>query len=78
LQPDISFEIKIVINEEEARALDALAGYGADEFISKFYNFLGEYYMKPHEEGLRTFLSSIQNRMPMELRKIDNARKDVS
>ena len=63
------------INESEARALDALAGYGDDAFIKVFYEKLGSSYMRDHEQGLREFLNSIRNFLPGELHKIDKARK---
>ncbi len=49
----------IELNENEVRALDALAGYGVDNFIALFYKHMGEHYLKPHEAGLRSFLESV-------------------
>lgn len=63
------------INESEARALDALAGYGDDAFIEVFYAKLGSAYMEKHEQGLRQFLQSIRKFVPMALGRIDRARK---
>jgi len=36
LQPSVKFEIVVTLTETEARALEALAGYGVDAFIEHF------------------------------------------
>lgn len=46
------------INEQELMALDALRGYGIDTFLKVFYEHLGTSYLKPHEDGLRSFFSA--------------------
>lgn len=51
----------ISLNGDELSALDALAGYGVDEFIELFYKHMGEHYLKPHENGLRSFLNSVHS-----------------
>ncbi|TXH51878.1 MAG: hypothetical protein E6Q97_17520 [Desulfurellales bacterium] len=65
------------IDEEEARALDALAGYGEDAFIKAFYDVLGKAYMKNHEDGLRRFLGSIRNVVNPALALADQAKNLV-
>ena len=55
--------------------MDALAGYGDDEFIKVFYEKLGKAYMEEHEDGLRLFLSTIRKEMSGPLAKMDAARK---
>lgn len=63
------------VTEQEARALDALAGYGDDAFIKAFYEKLGKAYMQNHEEGLRSFLRSIRALVGPVLARQDMARK---
>lgn len=75
--PVVAITVKMVISESEARALDALVGYGDDAFIKAFYENLGTSYMKPHEEGLRSFLVSVRQQMPAILGKADAARKAI-
>jgi hypothetical protein len=55
----VSSEILIVLSEEEAGALDALAGYGVDAFLKTFYEKMGEAYLKPYEKGLRSLFKSV-------------------
>jgi alpha-amylase/alpha-mannosidase (GH57 family) len=57
---NIEFTITFSVTEEEARALDALAGYDVDQFIKAFYDHLGEAYMRPYEKGLRKFLANVR------------------
>jgi hypothetical protein len=75
-RPQLNCEIVLVISESEARALDALAGYGDDAFIKNFYTHLGESYMKPHEAGLRQFLKTLRDASGLGsvLSRMDDAR----
>lgn len=66
--------IAMEITEPEARALDALVGYGDDAFIKTFYEKLGEAYMKPHENALRKFFQSVRDSIPGILYRADRAR----
>jgi hypothetical protein len=74
-RPQIELKVAFIVSESEARALDALVGYGDDEFIKVFYEKLGAAYMRDHEQGLRTFFKSIRQMMPGYLNQADEARK---
>lgn len=78
VRPRIDLEIVFSVNEAEARALDALVGYGADAFIKAFYEKLGESYMRDHEAGLRSFLKSITPFISAALHRQDMAEKAFS
>lgn len=65
--------IEVVLSESEARALDALSGYGVDAFVAAFYDKLGEAYMRKHEAGLRDFLRTVRSQIPKILSKVDRA-----
>lgn len=73
--PTIAVDITIRLTESEARALDALAGYGVDSFLEVFYK-LGRAYMEPHEGGLRSLFCAIRGHggIPGVLSRIDDAR----
>lgn len=73
-QATVKFQIYVALDESQARALDALAGYGADEFIKQFYEHLGKHYMEPHEDGLRSLLKEIRHVIPSQLKQVDRAR----
>jgi hypothetical protein len=73
--PVLDLKVVIELSEGEVRALDAMAGYGEDEFVKAFYEKLGEGYMREHEVGLRSFLGSVRSFTPAILGKMDQARK---
>jgi hypothetical protein len=72
-------EITATLNltEGELRALDALAGYGADAFLKAFYVKLGQHYMKPFERDLRGLFDRINKDVNPALRGIQEARKKL-
>ncbi len=74
-KPRVDVEIRLIIHESEARALDALVGYGTKEFLKVFYEKLGTHYMEPHEKGLVSFFKGIRECIPPILSKTDDARK---
>lgn len=72
---DIDLQISFTINEKEARALDALVGYGDEAFLKVFYEKMGQHYMKPHEAGLLSFFAAVRASVPGPLRRVDEARE---
>lgn len=73
-RPTVELHITIQLSESEARALDAMAGYGDDQFVKAFYEKLGKAYMHDHEGGLRSFLTSMRSELPQWLGRARNAR----
>lgn len=74
-QAKVEMTLTFTVTESEARALDALAGYGDDSFIKHFYEKLGRHYMEPHEKGLREFLKSIRSEVAPILSRATEARE---
>lgn len=74
----VTIETTLKLNEAEARALDALVGYGTDAFLKVFYKQLGEAYMRDYEVGLRSVFDTIRASIPAALRTIDAARKALA
>jgi hypothetical protein len=72
--PEINLSLTFTVNEAEARALDALVGYGDDAFIKVFKESLGAAYIRDHERGLREFFQSIRSLVPPILSRIDRSR----
>ncbi len=56
--PLVKLEVTLKLDEGEARALEALMGYGVEDFIKVFYEHLGKHYLSPYEDGLRRLFSS--------------------
>ncbi len=74
-QPRIALRVAFEVDEAEARALDALVGYGADAFINAFYEKLGKAYLQEHEAGLRKFFKSIRDMMPGILKRMQDGTR---
>ncbi len=70
----ISFSVKCELTEGELRALDALVGYGFENFIKMFYSGLGKHYMEPYEKDLKELFAKIELLRP-EIHTINEAKK---
>lgn len=57
---EIKGEVTLVLSESEAKALDALVGYGTKQFLAAFYEHLGQAYLEPHEVGLKSLFDSVR------------------
>lgn len=73
----IDVQVHLLLTEGEARALDAIVGYGPDLFVKWFYETHGKSYLKPHEDSMRSLFKTIRNELPKQLRKVDQIRKVV-
>jgi hypothetical protein len=73
--PNVVLKVAIQLDEGEARALEAMAGYGDDAFVKVFYEHLGKAYMQEHEQSLRSLLKSVRKMMSPLLSKTDDARR---
>lgn len=74
----VAFEVKLILTEGEARALDAICGYGPDEFVKWFYKNLGKHYLQPHEKDMRSLFATVRTEMGNKLSLIDKAKKAIS
>lgn len=76
IQTEMKFDVVFVLNEKEAKALDALAGYGTDPFLEVFYKSMGRHYLSPHEAGLRSLFEKIKD-LSYSFGEIERAKKIV-
>lgn len=77
LDLQLKIRVNIELTEVEARALDAMVGYGFDPFKKVFYEKLGQAYMKPHEEGLKSLFDTIKKNCGPKLYQIDELKKEL-
>lgn len=75
---EVDMNIKLFLSKEEAQALHAIVGYGANSFLEVFYPKLGESYLKPHEKAMRSLFTKLFNELPSEINKIEKAEKQIS
>lgn len=57
----ITHTFTLELTESEMLALDGMMGYGADEFLKVFYQYLGKHYLHPHEAGVRSLFSKVRS-----------------
>lgn len=72
----VDFSITFTLTKGEAKALEAIAGYGADAFLEVFYQ-LGTSYLKPYETEMRNLFSRISIELPKEISKISKAQTEI-
>ena len=75
---EISGNVTLVLSEAEAKALDALVGYGVNPFLEVFYKHLGKAYLSPYERGLKSLFESVrtgEGSVSNFLKRIHEARK---
>ncbi len=71
----VTYTVNLTLTEGEARALDALIGYGFKPFIENFYDKLGKAYMEKFEFGLESLFKSIEETVLPQLNQVDEMRK---
>lgn len=77
INTSVDITATITFTEGELRALDALAGYGADAFLKAFYVKLGTHYMQPFERDLRGLFNRIEETVPPALNGVKKAREGL-
>lgn len=75
-QSTMTVKAVMELDEQQMRALDAMACYGTDPFISAFYKVMGEGYLKPHEPGLVLLFDQIRKAITPSLAELDKYRYD--
>jgi hypothetical protein len=75
---EMSFDVLLKLSEEEARALEAIVGYGPDQFVKWFYKNLGKHYLKPHEDAMRSLFSTVRQELGFRLHDINEVKKAIS
>ncbi|MBN3839294.1 hypothetical protein [Burkholderia sp. Ac-20349] len=73
-QPTVTVEAALTLDEAEMRALEAITGYSANDFLSHFYKYMGKSYLRPHEAGFCSFWNSIREPLKLILKRADAAR----
>lgn len=86
MKVQVKTDVKIIfeLDYEQAKALDAMAGYGADAFLKVFKEKLGEHYIRPYENGVRRLFDEIRGSgKPIqhgiwEVEKLDRTIRDIN
>lgn len=73
----LDFKLTLELNEVEARALEAIVGYGDKNFLKVFYEHMGKHYLEPHESGLKSLFETIKSELRPHLHKFDKVREAI-
>ena len=74
-RPEIKLKIALELNEEEARALEAILGYDVNNFIEVFYGHMGKAYLEKYEDGLRSLFATARQPLSIWLDRVKIARQ---
>ena len=74
LKTHLSSEVTFTLTYAEARALEAIMGYGVEGFLQCFYKNMGKAYLEPYEKGIKS-LFKIRDSLDGQLERLDNIRK---
>lgn len=76
-KPSMEFHINIQLTEGEARAWDAIVGYGWDVFIQVFEEKLGKHYIAPYKREAEQMFKETRTTIGQQLYGIEQARKAI-
>lgn len=76
--PVIHLSITLELTEEEARALEALASYGADTFLTHFKQTISANFARDHGSAVRSLFASARTILPEYFARLDAARREFS
>ena len=74
-RPKVELKIALELNEEEARALEAIIGYNVNSFLETFYTKMGKAYLEPYEKGVRSLFEA-RGVLAAWLAKADRAKNE--
>lgn len=76
-KPSMEFSVNIQLTENEARAWDAIVGYGWDAFIQVFEEKLGKHYIRPYKADAERMFKETRTVIGQQLYGIEQVRKAI-
>jgi hypothetical protein len=73
----MDLKVKLVLTEQEARALYAITVYGPEPFLKWYYERLGRHYMSPYESGIKSLFTTVRNELPQHFSRFDKIKKYI-
>lgn len=73
----VEFKLNIELTEGEARAWDAIVGYGFEAFIKVFKEKLGSHYITPYEKDCEKMFKDTRQELGFQLHAIDEIKKAI-
>lgn len=69
-------KIYLELTEGEAGALDAICGYGPEEFLKWFERNLGKHYIEPYRKDVKTLFDKAR-KLKYSVEKVKQARNAI-
>ncbi len=76
IRTEFKATISSELTEGEAMALDAICGYGSDQFKKWFYKTRGEHYLRPFEKHLDSLFTKARS-LQSAVKQFDKAREQL-
>lgn len=73
----VEFKVVIELTENEARAWDAIVGYGWEAFEKIFKEHLGKHYMQPYTADAKRMFETTSRDMGYQFHAIEEVRKTM-
>lgn len=77
IKTTVDFKVTLQLSEAEARAFEAIIGYGWKPFQEFFYKNLGSHYLKPYEAAAKEMFERRQE-INFQLYNIDKVKKAIN
>lgn len=76
IKTKVDFKVTMELTENEAKALEAIIGYGFKPFIEMFYKHMGKHYLQPYESSAKALFEKRQE-ITYQLYNIEQVREAV-
>lgn len=73
---EVSATIYLELTEGEAGALQAIVGYGPEEFLKWFERNLGKHYMAPYRDSVKTLFLKAR-KLEYAIEQLKKAKKEI-
>lgn len=73
---ELNAKVFLELTEGEASALEAICGYGPEEFKQWFYRTCGKAYLQPHEKHIDSLFQKARS-LASDVRKIKDIRSKL-
>lgn len=73
----VEFKLNLELTENEARAWDAIVGYGFEAFIRVFKEKLGSHYISPYKKECKKMFEDTRQELAFQLHAIDEVKKAI-
>lgn len=74
----VEFKVTLELSENEARAWDAIVGYGWEAFEKVFKEHLGKHYIQPYSNEAKEMFEHTRKNIGFQLHAVDEVKKAIA